>query len=774
MSMSCTSTQTIVIVESPSKCKKIEEFLGPGHKCIATFGVVRQLDGISSINPITFEPTYIPCTEAIKKRQISNIKECCKSTFTSQKIIVLATDDDREGEAIAWHTAMILGLPLDTKRVVFHEITRQAVIDAMSKPRVINMNLVHAQQARQIIDMLIGFKISPMLWKEFSYSGSSVGSKGSKKSDKPSLSAGRCQTPALRVVYENQQAINNSNANTLEYKITATFTKKNIMFVLNRLLSDDANVAAFMEKEKSQICTSEHEGGNNSSCVDPVGGAGSIIQSHHHTRSMTIGDERTGTSEPPHPLKTTTLQQLANSELHLSPKATMCAAQELYEQGHITYMRTDCDKYSHVFIQTIRAYISRTYGDIILNANDPNKDRYIFANIWSLQIVSGNELAHEAIRPTVIDTVVVTQSPNCSATAVKLYKLIRDRTLESCMAAARFLKLKAGVSAPNGAQYEHEARRTIFDGWLAVKSRTQPRKDKSDNSSAAEYAYLLSLKGQICSNPGSHNVEFRHLSATATVSGTKRHICESGLVGELETKGIGRPSTFATLVDKIQERNYAKRGDIEGIRIGCNSYELDLTNPTENKLIKTPDSKIVGAEKNRLIIQPIGVKVIEYLLTGTFNNLFDYQYTSKMETELDLVAAGNKNWVDVCSECSQLIASIVATQSGAQSYNTISDGNGATSSATASASDYIQILLGKVKNISIYAIKTRTETYIRKGGTKSVVSLDDWNKHKWEENDDTSVAAALSLMKKYKTSKSSLITQCKIKKTFENLDSGTK
>jgi DNA topoisomerase-1 len=306
---------TLLIVESPAKCGKIETFLGQGYKVIGSYGHITHL---SSLEQINISANYKPSFNIIesKQQQIAKIKKA----INGAREIILATDDDREGEAIAWHIAQVFNLDIaKTKRIVFHEITEQALKRALANPRTINMNLVYAQQGRQILDLLVGFTITPLLWKSIVYNS------------KNSLSAGRCQTPALRLVYDNYKAIKASSG-TLCFNSIAYFTSKNIEFVLNKNHNSHDAINEFLE----------------------------LSITHLHILSK--AKEKTLIQTPPSPFTTSTLQQAASNSLHMSPKETMNYAQKLYEDGYITYMRTDSNNYCKDFIEQCKMFICAKYG----------------------------------------------------------------------------------------------------------------------------------------------------------------------------------------------------------------------------------------------------------------------------------------------------------------------------------------------------------------------------------------------------------------------------
>lgn len=565
---------TLVIVESPAKCKRIEHYLNNNpkssltYKCIASYGHIRELAGLDAINiQNNFAPTFIECES--KKEQIRKIKKAIKEA----EEVILASDDDREGEAIAWHLSQVFDLSVErTKRIIFHEITEKAIQQAIETPGQINMAIVNAQIARQVLDMLVGYRLSPLLWKHV----------------KDSLSAGRCQTPALRLIYDNQREIDAAPGKK-GYVVTGYFTNKTLPFVLNTEETDETRVRAFMEESQ----TYAH-----------------LYKGHKlHTK----------TSATPLPFSTSTLQQAASNELHLSPKETMTLCQSLYEGGHITYHRTDSQTCSGMFKATTALYILKTYGDNYLNTAANQETSY-------------DHSAHEAIRPTKIECESIecemVQGDNVREN--RLYKLIRRRTLESCMAAATISVLTATISAPQQQEYRYTAEQVIFAGWHIVGTSTS-------TSTSAAYTYLQALK------PNS-SLPAPKIKAQVHLTELKQHYTEAKLVNLLEAKGIGRPSTFASLIDKIQERKYVKKENIKGKTIVCREFEV-----ADNQLIIIEIEREFGNEKNKLVITPVGILALEFLLKH-FEPFFQYAYTKQMEDDLDLVIKGDVVWHTVCQK----------------------------------------------------------------------------------------------------------------------------
>ena len=566
---------TLIIVESFSKCAKIEEYLGPGYKCIASMGHIRSLNHIKDIDiPNNFTPTYSIIEDSNKQTHL----EYMRTTIENASEVILATDNDREGEAISFHICEVFDLPIETtKRILFNEITESAIKHAIQNPVTINISIVKAQQTRQILDVLVGFTITPVLWKYIS-----------KNNDK-GLSAGRCQTPALRLIYENYLA-NKAMESQKVYTVTGYFTNLNLPFTLNKQLDSTVPCDWFLEE--------------------------SVNFSHIYL----CGLPKQITKSPPSPFSTSILQQTASNELHFSPKETMTYCQELYENGYITYMRTDSIMYSKEFIQEINKYILNNYSDKHIQTK---------SNLTKENV----EKAHEAIRPTSIFVKTI-ESKKISARAIRLYHLIWRNTLESCMTPAIYNEITAEITAVNEYKYQYTANQVVFAGWKMVSLEAK----ESNTKTTDPYSYLLSIKSNT-------QTEYKKITAIETHKKLPNHYTEAYLVQLLEKHGIGRPSTFASLIDKIQERQYVKKMNIDGKTVSCTDYVLE-----GDELTIQPINRTFGNEKNKLVIQPLGIMVIE-LLIKHFDTLFEYTYTQEMENQLDLIVTNEMNGIDLCNRC---------------------------------------------------------------------------------------------------------------------------
>jgi DNA topoisomerase-1 len=581
------SGKRLVIVESPAKCGKIESYLGTEYKCMASFGHIRELTGLTSIDIKNgFNLSFSNMSS--KSKQITALKKAAKESVD----VIIATDDDREGEAIGWHLCMVLNLPIETtKRILFNEITAPALQKAIKSPTVLNMNLVMAQQARQTIDMMVGYMISPVLWNQIA------------RKSKKGLSAGRCQTPALRLVYDNQKEIENAPGEKV-YNTTGYFTSKNLPFQLDKQIVVEEEVESFLE------------------------------DSVNHSHEYNCSNPKDVTKNPPSPFSTSTLQQTASTELRYSPKDTMKLCQTLYEAGYITYMRTDSKTYSKEFLTLAHKYIDKKYGTEYVGPSGgstkgkkPKKKTPV-----------ASQEAHEAIRPTKIERVTIPDS--MSPKERKMYSLIWRNTIESCMSVAKCRGITALITAPQNCNYKYSAEQIVFPGWKIVSlpnclSEVDPI-----------YTLLNTIKPSTI-------LDYHRITSKSTLKNLKQHYTEAKLVQLLEEKGIGRPSTFSSLIDKIQEREYVKKTDVKGKSIKCSEYEL-----VGEELTVEETSKEFGNEKNKLVVQSTGTLVIE-MLVKHFDLLFAYGYTSEMESSLDDIAKGKTTYETLCGECHEKVQSLI-------------------------------------------------------------------------------------------------------------------
>ena len=619
MSKKYSTSTTLVIVESPAKCKKIEEYLGPGYKVVASMGHIYELRGLEDINiNKNFECNYHLIES--KKKNTDAIKKLAKECDD----VILACDNDREGMAINYGICKLLNLDINkTKRIVFNEITESALREAIRNPTRINLDVVYAQQARQILDILVGFKVSPILWKYIS------------KHSESSLSAGRCQTPALKIIYDNQKEIDEAEERKV-YNSTGYFTSQMIPFELSKEFEKEEEVIDFLN------ASSEYKHIYN--CSKPI---------------------KTYKSQP-EPFTTSRIQQVASNELHYSPKETMKICQKLYEAGYITYMRTDSKKYSKEFINSAKEYITKSYNESYINEsienlvcetecrekkelNEEKEEKIKNKKSKSKKDETKKDAkksekkdnlaqeAHEAIRPTKVSLKELPEEVENKEK--RLYKLIWENTLESCMSKAVYLSVTAKITSPalSGAHYSYTSELNDFPGWKIVKNKLG-----NDNY----YQYLQTIKQN-------EIIPYKKIVSRVTIKNIKMHITEARLVQLLEEKGIGRPSTFSALVDKIQERGYVKKQDIEGREVVCKDYELE-----NDDIYEVETKRTFGNEKSKLVIQPLGIIVIEFL-QKYFDELFNYDYTREMENDLDKITNGEKEWNELCNECNSQLSRLI-------------------------------------------------------------------------------------------------------------------
>mgnify|MGYP001228522694 CR=1 FL=1 len=568
----------LVIVESPAKCKKIEAYLGTGYKCVASFGHIREFsNGLKSIDTNNnYKASYraIP----LKKKYITNLKKMIDKSSE----VILATDDDREGEAIAWHICIHFNLPVDrTKRIIFHEITKKALKNAVSNFTYLDMDKVYAQQSRQILDLIVGFKLSPLLWKYISR--------------KSKLSAGRCQSSALRLVYDNYKDLLENNEGTKKYDTVGIFTEKLIEFKLNKHYTKIDKMSEFLEESVEFI-------------------------------HMFLGVKRQILKKtPPSPLITSRLQQLCSNDLNYSPKQTMRSAQILYENGYITYMRTDSMKYSEEFVKKTRDYIETNYG-VEYVRKDINK---LYEDKEKKKGDNATQDAHEAIRPTDITRTSIVVSGSVTVKELRVYLTIYKNSLASCMSEAKYNKITSKISGPFENEYVNQEEQIIFSGWKEVYGYEK----ENDN-----YKFLSKLK------KGSEE-KYHKIISKMCIKNLKHHYNESKLIQLLEKKGIGRPSTYSSLISKIQDKKYVEKKDVSGVELKCTNFEL-----IGDELEEKEENNVFGNERNKLVITPMGVLVIEFLLKY-FMNIFEYDYTKMMEDKLDKISKGDLVWHSLCSDC---------------------------------------------------------------------------------------------------------------------------
>ena len=558
--------KNLVIVESPAKAKTIEKFLGKDYKVMSSFGHIRDLKKKDfSIDIDTFAPTYeIP---ADKKKVVDELRKAAAQA----EIVWLASDEDREGEAISWHLFEVLGLKAEnTKRIVFHEITKDAITAAIQAPRDIDINLVNAQQARRVLDRIVGFKLSPVLWKKV----------------KPSLSAGRVQSVAVRLIVEREREMHAFQSEA-SYRVVTTFmvpdgngNTTEMKAELGTRFKEKAEAEAFLQ-----------------ACKDAT---------------FTIEEVQTKPSSkyPSAPFTTSTLQQEAARKLGFSVSQTMTIAQRLYESGQITYMRTDSTNLSDLCLGASKKVIVESMG----------KEYHQIRNFKTK--TKGAQEAHEAIRPTYMDR----QSIDAPAPERRLYELIWKRTIASQMAEAQFEKTIATISM-SGSSYIFTATGEVlvFDGFLRVYRAS------ADEEGEGQKGLLPPLHRD-------QPLQYSEVQAIERYTQGPSRYNEGSLVKKLEELGIGRPSTYAPTISTIQNRDYVIKEDTPSQERTINVLKLKNGKVTDKMISET-----YGSEKASLKPTDIGTVVNDYLI-DYFPQVLDYNFTANIEKEFDEVAEGEKPW----------------------------------------------------------------------------------------------------------------------------------
>jgi len=554
-------SKNLVIVESPAKAKTIEKFLGADYVVKSSIGHIRDMPkkdmGVNIEND--FQPTY--AISADKKKVVADLK---KSAKTAEKIY-LATDEDREGEAIAWHLQQALSLAEDTPRIVFHEITKGAITDAISNPRTINTDLVNAQQARRIIDRLVGFEISPVLWRKIS---------GAR-------SAGRVQSPVVRLVVEREREIS-AHSPVSTYKVKANLVNKTSQSLEVKLGKD------FDSREEA------------------LSFAEALLKSTLIVESI---DTKPSKRSPKAPFITSTLQQEASQKLGFSVKQTMSIAQNLYREGAITYMRTDSLNLSEVAISAAQDEIISKYGKDFHQAR-----RYKTSS-------TGAQEAHEAIRPTDLTKPTILGLDDQSA---KLYSLIYKRTLASQMSDAQLQKTKINISISERSEnFIADGEILSFAGFLEV------------------YDYIAAEDKLLPEVSKGDELTLMDMSSRESFSRAKPRYTEASLVKEIEQMGIGRPSTFATMITTVQDRNYVVKDTREGAQ---REYQMiEIADGVISQLTQTENT---GAEKNKLFPTNVAYLLVDFLVKN-FRNIIGYEFTANLESDFDLIAEESKPWAGV-------------------------------------------------------------------------------------------------------------------------------
>lgn len=562
----CAQIKNLVIVESPAKAKTIEKFLGKDYKVMSSYGHIRDLRkkdfGVDMGK--SFEPEYeIP---ADKAELVDELKKAAKNA----EMVWLASDEDREGEAIAWHLYEVLGLkPENTRRIVFHEITEPALRNAIENPRDIDLNLVDAQQARRVLDRIVGFELSPVLWKKI----------------KPALSAGRVQSVAVRLIVERENEIKRFVADPY-FRVTAIFSNaegQRMRAELSHRISDEKEAKAFLDD---------------------------CLNAGFRVTDVTVKPLK---KSPAPPFTTSTLQQEAARKLGFTVTQTMRVAQRLYEDGHITYMRTDSLNLSAIALKSIAAEVKKNIGPEYLQVRHYHTRS------------KGAQEAHEAIRPTYIEK----HDIEGSSAERRLYALIWKRTIASQMADAETEKTTIEITPSTRSEHFNAVGEVIrFEGFLKIYGESSD--DPSDDSSTDSSTLPAVERGQ--------ELGMVEMTATEKYSQHPPRFTEATLVKKMEELGIGRPSTYAPTISTIQQREYVEKGDRPGEKRSLVIYTL-----ADGKIKRTTSTQTIGADKNKLIPTDIGVVVNDFL-TEHFPNVLNFNFTAELEESLDQVAEGNAKW----------------------------------------------------------------------------------------------------------------------------------
>lgn len=556
-------SKNLVIVESPAKAKTIQKYLGKDFEVKSSFGHIRDLPKKGmGIDLKTFTPDYE--VSADKKKLVTELKAAVKKA----EMVWLASDEDREGEAIAWHLAQELKLKEEnTKRIVFHEITKNAILKAIENPRKIDQNLVNAQQARRVLDRIVGFEMSPVLWKKV----------------KTGLSAGRVQSVAVRLVVEREQEIRNFKP-TSTYKVEGTFVnaeKQEIAAKLKKDFAQEKEAEAFLEKSQNV-----------------------------EFKVLNV-EKKPGTRSASAPFTTSTLQQEASNRLGYNVTSTMRIAQRLYEEGYITYMRTDSVNLSQDAISAAKDFIEKEFGA-----------EYSSPRNYTTKSASAQE-AHEAIRPTDFGVKTIGD-----AQLNKLYQLIYKRTLASQMANAKIEKtvIEIGNSALPS-HFEAQGEVIVFDGFLKVYGISKTEEDDEENN---EKLLPKVNVGEVLS--------YKKITATEKFTKPAARYTEAALVRKLEELGIGRPSTYAPTIQTIQNREYVDKREILP-----QEREIVKLSLGKSGLKKEVLTEKFGGDKNKFVPTDIGEVVNEFLINN-FNEILDYGFTAKVEQDFDDIANGSEKW----------------------------------------------------------------------------------------------------------------------------------
>ena len=589
-------SKNLVIVESPAKAKTIEKFLGDDFHVLSSQGHIRDIEGQGK-NSLGidfkhgYEPNYV--VDSSKEHLIQTLR----SEAAKAEMVWLASDEDREGEAIAWHLKEVLHLkPEHTRRVVFHEITKSAILHAIENPRDIDYNLVNAQQARRVLDRIVGFELSPVLWRKIA----------------TGLSAGRVQSVAVRLVVEREEEIEQF-VSTDQYRITADFVGADAQ----------GNVAVLHTELNHRFLTQE----------EAIAFLEQIKTASFRLESI---QKKPGKKSPAPPFTTSSLQQEAARKLRFPVAKTMRIAQALYESGKITYMRTDSVNLSSLAINTSKQEVIKDYGEAYHQMR-----QYKTAS-------KGAQEAHEAIRPTYMEHRTISGS----ADEMNLYELIWKRTLASQMADAEVETTRMEVSVSDSPYvFAASGEVVLFDGFLKVYNDNASSDDASMNDGAeGEDMDTVNTLPQM---PEGQALKMRETLATQTYSKAPQRYNEATLVKKMEELGIGRPSTYATIIETIQQRKYVENGNIAGVKRPYACFVLK-----NGKISEKKKQEMVGAESHKLLPTDLG-RAANSFLVEQFPEILSYDFTSNSEKQFDEVAEGNADWRETVDQFYQTFEPLI-------------------------------------------------------------------------------------------------------------------
>lgn len=647
-------SKTLLIVESPAKAKTIEKLLGPNYVVKSSFGHIRDLVKDKGNFGIDIANNFTPNYKIMETRtkQIKEIKETIK-TVTK---VLLAADEDREGEAIAWHCAVVFNLPItNNNRITFNEITKKALETAVANPRQIDMNMVNSQQARRVLDRLVGFELSPILWKHV----------------KPELSAGRVQSVALKIATDKEEEISNFTDNKY-FRTVGNFTAPiQLSAALNKTFESEDDVKDFLNKS-NQL---------------PV------------IYTVESIETKRGEKRPPPPYTTSSIQQDIGGRLGISAKQIMSILQKLYEAGMITYHRTDSTSLSTYAMDEAKKYITENIGE-----------EYAHSRLYKTKAKCAQE-AHEAIRPTYFNSELPDTFMEIEK---KIYSLIFKRTVASQMKAYVYDTITLTINISNNElKYVATCERAIFDGYKRIYDDTIKKEGDDDNQTIDNPTIFDTIKvGDIFT--------MGKIVSTEKYKTPPIRYTEASLIKKMEVLGIGRPSTYANIIETLLERNYVEKKDIQGKKVDTNEFSL-----IPSKTIVTKVNKVsIGAEKKKLVPTEIG-KMTQDFLAKNFTDVVNYDFTNQMENKLDIIASGAQVWTNVINEFYTLFHPTVellsstpseAEQSGNSSKRFLGNHGG--------------------KNIYTYVAKYGPVIQIGDDKEKKYVKLEsehDWSKITFEE-----------------------------------------